>query len=92
VLSTVFRQYDYIIKAETSSEDAPVILNALNYVEKELEHRNEAEGSLSSDPSSVGEFYKNIEPLLLDPILEYYQKGMTYLGYGLDRTNWKLTF
>lgn len=32
------------------------------------------------------------DPLLLDPILEYYEKDMQYLGYGLDKTNWKLTF
>ena len=54
------RQYDYIIKAETSTEDAPVILNQIDYNETELEHRNTADGSLADDPAAVGNVYKDI--------------------------------
>ena len=55
-----FRQYDYIIKAETSTEDAPIILNQIDYNETELEHRNTADGSLADDPAAVGSVYKDI--------------------------------
>ena len=55
-----FRQYDYIIKAETSTEDAPIILNQIDYNETELEHRNTADGSLADDPAAVGTVYKDI--------------------------------
>ena len=92
MLSRVFRQYDYIIKAETSDEDGPLILNQIEYKDSELERRNQADGSLADDPASVGQFYKDVDPTLLEPILQYYEKDMAYLGYGLDRTEWKLTF
>ena len=59
-LENIFRQYDYIIKAETSTEDAPIILNKIDYKETQLEHRNTADGSLANDPAAVGAVYKDI--------------------------------
>jgi hypothetical protein len=59
---------------------------------KILEHRNEADGSLAGDPAAVGKLYKDIPEGVLSAILEYYHKDMAYLGYGLDKKNWLLTF
>jgi len=86
------RQYDYIIKAETSEEDAQGILSLLGKEDDSLEHRNEADGSFASNPAAVGVFYKEADENVLNNILEYYQKDMDYLGYGIDRLNWLLTF
>ena len=86
------RQFDYIIKAETSEEDAQLVLDLLSVGVSELERRNEAENSLARDPAAVGQLYKDIQPGILNTIMEYYQKDLTYLGYGLDKVNWRLTF
>ena len=67
-------------------------MSQIDYQDAELERRNQADGSLADDPASVGEFYKDVDETILEPILQYYDKDMTYLGYGLDKTNWKLTF
>ena len=92
LLNDYYRQYDYIIKAETSEEDGPLILSQIDYEDNELERRNQADGSMADDPGRVGEFYKDVDEALLEPILQYYDNDMTYLGYGLDKTSWKLTF
>jgi len=47
---------------------------------------------LAKDPAAVGKLYKDVPEGILNTILEYYQKDMTYLGYGLDKKNWLLTF
>ena len=56
------------------------------------EHRNEAENSFAKDPAAVGQLYKDLDEDTLNAILKYYEKDFIYLGYGLDRTNWALTF
>ena len=86
------RQYDYIVKAETSNEDGPLILTQIQYKDTELERRNQANGSLANDPARVGKFYSDVDDALLESILQYYNKDLIYLGYGLDKTAWKLTF
>ena len=75
-LENTFRQYDYIIKAETSSEDAPIILNQIDYKEAELEHRNTADGSLADDPAAVGSVYKDIARV--DQFVCVLQKSTNY--------------
>lgn len=56
------------------------------------ERRNQAANSLAQDPAAVGELYKDVPDGILNNILEYYSKDLRYLGYGLDKTNWRLTF
>ena len=54
-------------------------------------HLNQTNCTFADDPAIVGEFDKDVDETTLEPILQYYDKDMTYLGYGPDKINWKLT-